>query len=215
MKNFPSEYLYVDEEGNTFYKRYEEKKEKGRVNAYTLASTPVVFSDKATIKTLFKLVEKNDYLKPFLFFFDDFNAELNKVKQHDIKGVIRFQWNEIDLSDEYFNVAYPKMEIDGLDENNEPFGIEFLSINEIADLPLLFENNLAIVQNNKILKNIYTHPTLFQVLYGLFWEFSFFGNPEQRDLKGEELLKQIKEVKSTTSEELTDDSNIQETNNYC
>ena len=27
MKNFPSEYLYVDEEGNTFYKRYEEKKE--------------------------------------------------------------------------------------------------------------------------------------------------------------------------------------------
>lgn len=196
MKNFPSEYLYVDEEGNTFYKRYSEKKEESKVNSYTLASTPVVFSDKATVRTLFKLVEKNVCLKPFLFFFDEFNAELNKPKQHGVKGVIRFQWNEINLSEEYFNVAYPKMEIDGLDENDEPFGIEFLSVNEIADLPLLFNNDLVIMQDdNTILKSIYTHPTLFQVLYGLFWEFSFFGDPEQRDKHAEEIFNEVKELK--------------------
>lgn len=198
MKNFPSEYLYVDEEGNTFYKRYSEKKEETKVNSYTLASTPVVFSDKATVRTLFRLVEKNVCLKPFLFFFDEFNAELNKPKQHDIKGVIRFQWNEINLSEEYFNVAYPKMEIDGLDENNEPFGIEFLGVNEIADLPLLFNNDLVIMQDdNTILKSIYTHPTLFQVLYGLFWEFSFFGDPEQRDEHAEEIFNRVKELKES------------------
>jgi hypothetical protein len=203
MKNFPSEYLYVDEEGNTFYKRYSEKKEESKVNSYTLASTPVVFSDKATVRTLFKLIEKNVCLKPFLFFFDEFNAELNKPKQHNIKGVIRFQWNEINLSEEYFNVAYPKMEIDGLDENNEPFGIEFLGVNEIADLPLLFNNDLVIMQDdNTILKSIYTHPTLFQVLYGLFWEFSFFGDPEQRDKHAKEIFNEVKELK-----ELKDGSN--------
>ena len=195
MKNFPSEYLYVDEEGNTFYKRYEEKKEARKVNSYTLASTPVVFSKKVTVRTLFKLIEKNDYLKPFLFYFNDFNNELNKTKQHDIKGVIRFQWDEIDLDNNYFNVAYPKMDVDGIDENNEPFGIEFLGCNEIADLPLRFDNEFIIRQNGKVLKSIYTHPTLFQVIYGLFWELSFFGDPEQRDKRGKEILEEVEKMK--------------------
>ena len=195
MKNFPSEYLYVDEEGNTFYKRYEEKKEACNVNAYTLASTPVVFSNKSTIKTIFKLIDRNEYLKPFLFYFNEFEAELNNEPKHNIKGKIRFQWDEIDLSDNYFNVIYPKMEIDGIDDNNEVFGLEFLSCNEIVNLPLLFNNEFLIKNDGKILKNIYTHPTLFHVIYGLFWELSFFGDPTARDEKAKELLDKLNKNK--------------------
>ena len=43
-ENFPLEYLYVDVNGDTYYKRYSEKKEKCNVNPYTLASTPVIYA---------------------------------------------------------------------------------------------------------------------------------------------------------------------------
>ena len=196
MKNFPSEYLLVDENGDTFYKQYEEKKEACNINPYTLASTPVVFSEKVTVRSLFKLVNKNEYLKPFLFYFNEFENELDNPQEQDVKGSIRFTWSEIDFGEDYFNISFPKMEVDGIDENGEIFGIEFLPCNEIADLPLLFDNNMVILDENKQeIKKIYTHPTLFQVLYGLFWELSFFGDPNTRDKKGKELLDQLNKDK--------------------
>ena len=202
MKNFPSEYLFVDENANTFYKRYEEKKEICNINPYTLASTPVVFSNKATIRTLFELVNKNEYLKPFLFHFNDFFNELDNKKEQNVNGSIRFSWSEIDLSENYFNVSFPKMEVDGVDENDDIFGIDFLPCNEIADLPLLFDNNMIVLdQNGKEIKKIYTHPTLFQVLYGLFWELSFYGDPHTRDEKGKELLNELYKNKENKSNE--------------
>ena len=202
MKNFPSEYLYVDEEGNTFYKRYEEKKEACNVNAYTLASTPVVFSNKSTIKTIFKLIDKNEYLKPFLFYFNEFEAELNNEPKHDIKGFIRWYWCEIDVRENYFNSSFPKMEVDGIDENGESFGLEFLSCNEIADLQLRFDNDLIVLDSNgREIKRIYTHPTLFHVIYGLFWELSFFGDPMARDKKAKELLDELNKNKEEKENE--------------
>ena len=52
-ENFPLEYLYVDVNGDTYYKRYSEKKEKCNVNPYTLASTPVIFAPHSTVQTIF------------------------------------------------------------------------------------------------------------------------------------------------------------------
>ena len=119
-ENFPLEYLYVDVNGDTYYKRYSEKKEKCNVNPYTLASTPVIFAPHSTVQTIFELVKKNEQIKPILFYADEFLKEAEKEPEaKDVKGKLRFYWYGVEFDKDYFEVAPVKMEVDGIDENGE------------------------------------------------------------------------------------------------
>ena len=196
MRNFPYEYLYVNKDGDCFYKRYSERKVECNINPYTIGSTPVIFDKNATVESLFKLVEKNPMIKVILPYADDFIKESKTEKKvNNVNGNLNFYWYGEDVDLKYFNIAYPKMEVEGIDENNEAFGIDFLSTSDIKDLKLTFDCNVVIYKDNKPIKTIYTHPTLFHVLYGLFWELSFYGKPEDRDAKSKELLQSINEMK--------------------
>ena len=197
MKNFPSEYLFITKDGDSFFKRYSEKKKEVEITPYTLASTPVIFDKGATVETIFKLIEKNPCVKTVLYYPDEFLAESKEEsKAKDINGKLRFQWDYIETDLDYFHVNYPKMEVDGIDENGEAFGIEFLTAADIKHLELTFDNTLHIInEKGKEVVTLHTHPTLFQIIYGLFWEMSFFGNPEQRDAEGKVLLETISKIK--------------------
>ena len=206
MKNFPCEYLFVTNDGDCFFKAYATKKKETTINAHTLASLPVIFDKGATVNTIFKLVEKNPQIKPILYYADEFLKEAEKEPTaNDVYGKIRFTWEAIEMQKNYFHVSYPKLEVDGVDENGEAFGIEFLGVNNIKNLELIFKNDLHIIDADGKEMIVHSHPTLFQVIYGLFWEISFFGNPEARDIESnkiKEALEDVKAGKYTTTDDL-------------
>lgn len=197
-ENFPLEYLYVDINGDTYYKRYSEKKEKCNVNPYTLASTPVMFAPHSTVQTIFELVKKNEQIKPILFYADEFLKEAEKEQEtKNVKGKLRFYWYGMEFDKDYFEVAPIKMEVDGVDENGEAFGIDFLGANDIKDLELTFDCEVPFYdEKGNLIEKRHAHPTLMHVIYGLFWELSFFGNPEDRKIKSAEILEAAAEAKS-------------------
>ena len=202
-ENFPLEYLYVDVNGDTSYKRYSEKTDKCNVNPYTLASTPVIFAPHSTVQTIFELVKKNEQIKPILFYVDEFLKEAEKEPEaKDVKGKLRFYWYGVEFDKDYFEVAPVKMEVEGIDENGETFGIDFLGANDIKDLELTFDCEAPFYdEKGNLMEKRHAHPTLMHVVYGLFWELSFFGNPEDRKTKGAEILKVAAEAKSKLNRE--------------
>ena len=171
MKNFPLEYLYVETNGDTYYKRYMEKKEKCTVNPYTLASTAVIFAPGSTVQTILDLVKKNEHLKPILYYTDEFLEEAEKEPEvKNINGKLRFYWYGLELNKEYFEIAPVKMEVDGVDENGEAFGIDFLGVNDIKHLELTFDNYAPIYdEKGNLIKKLYAHPTLLHIIYDLLF----------------------------------------------
>jgi len=197
-KDFPMEYVYVDINGDMYYKRYSEKKEKCNINPYTLASTPVVFAKGSTVQTIFNLVKKNEQIKPILFYADEFLAEAEqKSEAKDVNGKLRFYWYGLEFNKEYFETAPIKMEVDGIDEKGEIFGIDFLGANDIKNLELTFDCEAPFYdEKGNLIKKVHVHPTLMHVIYGLFWELSFFGNPEDRKKRGAEILENLTKIKT-------------------
>lgn len=190
-----SDHLFITKDGETFYKEYKKKKIKCNITPYYLASVPVVFEEGSTVFTLFKLVEKNQHLKVFLFYFDEFFEEITKAKSSSLNGYVVFDWYGLEKTSNV-EVNYPKMEVCGMHENGEYFGIEFLNVAKIKNLKLKI--NTAFKINNEkyeTITELNVYPTLFQVLYGLFWELSFFGDPKKRDSEAKALNETIERIK--------------------
>lgn len=197
MHNFPSEYLYVDVEGNLFHKRYSERKTKCSLTPFMLASIPVIISKDATINTIFKLVEKEPALQSICFYAKEFIAE--SKKESTITTLddchINFYWDSLELNQKYFNVAYPKVEVEGIDKNGQAFSIEFLKACDIKNLKMSFSPALTICNENyEKVHEVELYPTLFHIVYGLFWEMSFFGDPATRDEEGKKIRELLSNV---------------------
>lgn len=180
MKKLPSEYFYIDKDGNTFYKRYKEKKVSRGIDQYTLASTPVVFGKDVTINTIYDLVRKNVILRSICFYAKEFLRESLAHSKYKTKGNIVFCWEDLDINETYPMTNYPKMEVYGQSDEGESFGIEFLGANDIKDLGIIIDTKQKVVDGVTTLNTVDLYPTLFQVVYGLFWELSFFGDPKSR-----------------------------------
>ena len=192
----PGEYLYIDDNGDAYFKSWKCKKKQVVINAYNIASTPVIFSKNATVNTLFKLVDKYPYLKPFLFYFDEFKAEKDLPKKFNIEGAIRFYWPQLEIDKKFIQCEYPKLEVDGINPNGELFSIEFLAVNEIRDLGLAFYLEKDVYNDNfEKITSTNLYPTLWQVLYGFFWEISFLGSPEDREKESKALKKSLENIK--------------------
>lgn len=199
MKDFPLEYIYVDKDGKIYQKRPCEKKIITDINPYTLASIPVIFNEDVTVQTLYDIVEKYDFLAGITFYAKEFLAESKKpAEAKDVDGYLRFYWMPMDVNDNFHIVAYPKMEVDGVNTQGEAYGIEFLGANDIKHLKIRVDPKKVIVDenNNKydVIKSQDVYPTLFHVIYGLFWEMSFFGDPKRRDEEGEKIRQSVDEV---------------------
>lgn len=191
----PGEYLYVDKEGKSWFKRYGEKKQPRDIDPYTLASTPVLFSKEATVRSIFNLVKNNKLLQCLCFYTKEFLEESEDKPEFDLKGTLHFSYWSHEKDDNCININYPKLEVYGKDEKGELFGIEFLNSKELMNLSLSFDLTQKIVNEAGItLYQIDLWPTVFQVVYGLFWELSFFGNPKDREEESKKLKEIIKSL---------------------
>lgn len=82
------------------------------------------------------------------------------------------------------------------------YGVSFTPANELAKLPIKVNTEFVIYKSLKkspFFEEKYkgvAKPTLFQIIYGIFWELSFYGGPEDRDAQFAELKRRCDEVKN-------------------
>ena len=78
------------------------------------------------------------------------------------------------------------------------YAVELTPANELAHLPIRLASELTITDQSykpdDLLKFKECEYTLGQILYGVVWELSFFGNPASRDKMGEELANRVKDI---------------------
>ena len=91
MKDFPSEYTYIDEHGQVWYKTYQMKKvEVEDLNPYILSGLPVVINPETTVETLFDTINKYALLKVNCITFDSFYKELKSKSEEPEEGYLVF-----------------------------------------------------------------------------------------------------------------------------
>jgi hypothetical protein len=80
------------------------------------------------------------------------------------------------------------------------YAIELTPLYELRYLPLTLDPTMCIAGSDDPGKTPLTIPapglTLLQLLHALFWEFSFFGTPTQRDTQRAELEETVQQIKS-------------------
>lgn len=82
------------------------------------------------------------------------------------------------------------------------YGVGFTPTNELARLPIKVNTDFVIYETlhkkpyyKEKYKSTVT-PTLFQIIFGIFWELSFHGGPDGRDEVIEMLDQRVKDIKS-------------------
>jgi hypothetical protein len=175
-----------------------QKKKSCDINPYTLAGIPVILNNKLTLEKLINLVYNDKVLNKICFYSKDFYEECKKTPDNEFFGKICFYWQTIYENDETtIKNSSPKMEVDMVDNNNLRYGIELVKLNNIKNCTLFIDNTIKINDKKDNLKNIIeVNPTLFEVVYGLYWELSFLGKPEDRDEKVQEIYDSVEELKN-------------------
>jgi hypothetical protein len=100
---------------------------------------------------------------------------------------------------------------------NIGIAVSFTSTNELAQYPIKIIREYEVIYHDydkeysgldsvdpnpkKVYSITNMEVTLFDFLYAIFWELSFFGGPDKRDLEKKELMKRVEEVKKDQSSE--------------
>lgn len=84
------------------------------------------------------------------------------------------------------------------------YGLEMTPLFELQHLPLQIAPSMAIVCTEDLGKMPLEIPapgvTLLQLIYALFWEFSFLGMPTERDARRAKFAEQIRQIEAGEAE---------------
>lgn len=175
MKNFPLEYIYLDEKGNLYLKRYKHKKIKIDIDTFNIGSIPVVFNKHLTLYTLLQFI---------------FDKDINGIKtNHTLKTVIDkltkkeivdsgelyFYWEELQMTNEIPETLYPKMETVIVTSSGKKVNLLDLSKDQLHKINICIDDTFRILnKEGKLIETTNIKPTLFQILYGLICELNLF-----------------------------------------
>jgi len=168
----------------------------------------VVFKD---ILLLIKNIDKYSLLSPLLtqgLWLKDMIDEGLSVQQNDdfsINNIIiswcaviqdDFDNNDSSLFHLYTNV-YGKSD----KEKSETYALDFSPLHKMSDCIITLDHALSIYDereksNCRALITSNKDFTLFDILRGLFWEFSFHGGPKERDIKLKKMEDTLKKIDS-------------------
>lgn len=80
------------------------------------------------------------------------------------------------------------------------YAIEMTPTYELVKCEVIVNETFNIIEFEdsevKTLYSSFLSPTLFQIMYGIFWELSFFGSPQEKDNKAKELEEIVEGLKS-------------------
>lgn len=104
-----------------------------------------------------------------------------------------------DIIDHYDEKEIAKLREEGY---RQAYAVEFTPIYNLADYPIKLSNKLHITDydadprdNMDMDVDMTPSITLIELLYGIFWELSFLGSPEERDEKNEDLMQRVQDIK--------------------
>lgn len=198
-------------------------KEEKPTYILTLLNNVIELEDGFTIRDWFKLLLNYPCLQLLDNFFPSFLAEYESCPKENCTDpdqkiiAISFQkfielenYTNDGQSKEYNCETYIGISGSTNDKDNISYGLSFWPLKNYLDTPIRFEKGLIYKESrtednqtkelpeDKDLINI--NYSLFDLIQSFIYEISFYGTPDQRDCKGEELNKQVEEIKSGKAE---------------
>ncbi len=186
---------------------------------------PCYFEDGLILRDLFKVVEVNIDLFKIMMPFEEIDniveeswtacSSENNEKQ-DISLLLSWavehekEFKELSVHTSFDGVTHEdrEQEIEG-DIGNGRIGLDFLPANHMIDCEIRQNRRFdvwggvgyAIEMSNEPLWRLDCKSfTLLEVIYGIFFELSFHGPPRERDRRGDELMKTVKEMNQDMAE---------------
>ena len=203
-----------------------EKDENGKERDVTHEACRSLFDtceleDNLTLRDIFLLLNKD--LKFYDLVFASWTEEivtegLTRVSNADDREIEYLElkkYGEFDIWEdrkEFNGFDLPSFHGVGKDTDGIEIGyaIELQPVSEIIDLPIKLNKEVKVYEVDYRDKKNYPRKeynfgecsfTLSQILYGIMWELSFFGSPENRDKMSSEILNRAEEAKKQLEEE--------------
>lgn len=112
---------------------------------------------------------------------------------------LAWEWDMIIEETNYFNHHFfPALAAYGIVDdsgNKGACGVSMIPVYELIDLPIKLINNAELKKGPKSIKINECGFTLHHILYGIIWELSFYGPPEDRNTQREKLNKILAEIR--------------------
>lgn len=91
-------------------------------------------------------------------------------------------------------------------DKNVDYAIDMTPANQLAHLPITLNEYFDLRDEREgynpsaVIAKVRKEFTLFDILFGIFWELSFFGSPVNRDKEKKEIERRFEEIKSGKAE---------------
>ncbi len=173
-------------------------------------NVPAELAEDVTFGDLFKfLIKEKDlvnlvlrsslYRIPFEFFIADFKRK-PKIYEPDEVQFLEIYWN----TELHENNLFIRPDFHGIGKCNESeiggIAIYMSAVCELKNYVLKLNETLEIRErfdeNNKILVKAKRKFTLYEIIQAIFYQFTWFGTPQNRDKVGVEMLEEIKNGKT-------------------
>jgi len=175
------------------------------------------FEDGLTFKDimlLIKNIDAYDVLSPILTYgpwlkdlIDEGLSEKPDKKKFFDKIIIGWRCAVVD---DYEGGDYLEtyVQVNGIkNDSDDRWAVSYTPLNEMAECEISLNSELLIYDDRHDTRGIGEEYcptligtkkrfTLFNILYGIFWELSFHGGPKERDKKSEELSELVDKIKN-------------------
>lgn len=158
-----------------------------------------------TLGDIFNAVEQHSDLKAFIGMYSWCNMDaFHKEAKHSPLHKSNLEYLEISR---YFEDGSTWDHFTGFGKPEKPedgtelicYGIGFTPASEMVHLEVRLNPKCSIQKDYKEVDTTEAWYSLLEVLDAVYWEISFYGNPEDRDQKGAELQEMVKEIKDGTA----------------
>lgn len=157
--------------------------------------------DDVTLRDIFELMNENidfweQHIGGYCSVFVNEGLQECDDPFVDVKSVeVSWSAESIDDNLDAFNV----MDFHMVSDSNETLSMSFAPVNKFSHVPVVVDKRFRIYKDFEIAFDAGNlTPSLFQIIYSIFWELSFYGPPENREKEHASLLKTIDGIKNGT-----------------
>ena len=158
---------------------------------------PVTLTNDVTMQDIYRILERDSEFYDILFnscFVSEHITEILTKTEKDYLDIsyIELSWTlyiqQEDEGNRIFGQDFPEMY--GIGEDGTKYDISFTPLNKLANIPLKLNETILMEDENFVISKFgLSNFTLFHILYGIMWETSFYGSPQDKkkvleDLQG-------------------------------